>query len=183
VLGPNRAPSITSTAVESVTAGLTYRYDVRATDPDGELLTFALTAGPAGMAIDARGRITWETSRTLVGPHSVVVTVTDPRGLSAVQAFDVTVQPDVETPRVQLVLTRSTTSIGAPVTAIVTASDNGGVPSLTLTVDGVPVALDAGGRAIIVRDTVGSFDVVATARDAAGNIGTDAATLLVIDRM
>jgi hypothetical protein len=46
VLQANQAPQITSRPVEEVTAGLPYRYDVHADDPDGDPLTYALAALP-----------------------------------------------------------------------------------------------------------------------------------------
>ena len=39
--------------------GLTYTYDVRATDPDGDPLTYSLPVKPDGMTITADGLVTW----------------------------------------------------------------------------------------------------------------------------
>ena len=47
---PNRPPVIDSAAVLSATAGLVYRYDVRASDPDGNTLSYALSTAGSGYA-------------------------------------------------------------------------------------------------------------------------------------
>jgi YD repeat-containing protein len=109
------------------------------------------------------------------------VTATDGRGLSATQAFDVAVRADTVAPRVRLTLSSASTQVGLAVTVEVTASDNLAVTAIQLTVGGEPVALDGNGRATIARSTVGVFDVVAAARDAAANVGTATTTLLVSD--
>jgi hypothetical protein len=43
----NHSPHIASLPVATVTAGFLYRYDVHATDPDNDPLTFWLVAGPS----------------------------------------------------------------------------------------------------------------------------------------
>jgi len=45
----NHPPVITSTAITSVTAEQTYSYNVEATDPDGDILTYSLIIKPTGM--------------------------------------------------------------------------------------------------------------------------------------
>ncbi|MCB1967469.1 MAG: hypothetical protein KDI64_15935, partial [Candidatus Accumulibacter sp.] len=61
VLPANHPPRITSTALTSATAGVAYRYDVEATDPDaGDVLGWSLVSSPTGMSINpASGLIEW----------------------------------------------------------------------------------------------------------------------------
>ncbi len=67
---------------------ITYQYDVEAFDPDGDDLTYTLTAAPEGMQIVAQtGLISWSPTPDQVGLHSVEVTVSDGRGGVATQAF------------------------------------------------------------------------------------------------
>ena len=47
--------------------------------------------------------------------------------------------------------------------------------------NGVPVAIDASGRAIIAATVASSFTLSASASDAAGNVGTDSQILVVRD--
>ncbi len=56
-----------------------------------------------------------------------------------------------------------------------------GVAGLTLTDDGVAVALDASGQATIPASTTGAFTLIATAADASGKVATATQTLIVRD--
>ena len=61
---PNRAPTIDSPPVTVGIAGAPYRYQVLASDLDGDALTFELLDRPDGMTIDPRtGYIVWATGR------------------------------------------------------------------------------------------------------------------------
>ena len=177
----NHPPVINSSAPLSVTAGLAYRYDVQATDPDGDPMTYTLVAGPAGMSIDAFGRLTWPTSTANIGTQHVSIAVADNHGASTSPSFDVNVVADTQAPLVALSVTPSPANLGSQATFLVTAVDNVKVQSLTLTVGGVPVALDSSGRATMTMTTAGDLAVVATATDPAGNTGTATSTLTVID--
>ena len=87
--GPtNQPPTITSTAITTATVGQAYSYDVEATDPDGDTLTYFLV-GPAGMTIDfLTGLITW--TPTTSGNYNVTVSVLD-GALFDTQSFIITV--------------------------------------------------------------------------------------------
>lgn len=73
----NKAPEITSDPVETAKVGVSYTYDVEATDPDTEdVLTYSLTVEPTGMLIDgASGLITWTPKAE--GSFDVTVEVSD----------------------------------------------------------------------------------------------------------
>jgi hypothetical protein len=61
--------------------GNTYKYQVKATDPDNDVLAFKLEKGPEGMAIDpVSGLITWKVKPEDKGYHDVEVRVTDNNG-------------------------------------------------------------------------------------------------------
>src|SRR5262249_46320030 len=88
----NRAPAFTTSPVVSVGVGRAYAYDVDATDPDGDAVTFALRAGPSGLAVDpATGVCTWTPTAAQVGTHTVIARADDGRGGSAEQRFVVSV--------------------------------------------------------------------------------------------
>src|SRR5262249_45377440 len=110
----NEAPLITSTPPAGVAAGATYRYDVRATDPEGGRLSYALT-GPVGMTIDDVGRLRWATTPADIGTYPVRVTVSDEFGLTTTDDFSVAVTADTEAPRVDVVATVGTVDVGAVV--------------------------------------------------------------------
>jgi RHS repeat-associated protein len=178
----NRHPTITSQPPPGVVAGLVYRYDVRASDPDGDPITYTLDTAPAGMTIDNLGRISWQTTRVNVGTHRVAVSVEDDRGLLVTQTFDMVVLADRKTPLVNLIVRPGNrVAINSVVTFVVTATDNVGVNSIGLTINGNPVALDAAGRVSFIATPVGLYDIVASATDDAGNTGLASTQILVFD--
>ena len=87
----NELPIITSTPITTATVGFVYSYDVNATDPDGDTLTYTLSVAPSGMNIDyATGIVSWSPSSLQLGDNEVVVRVSD--GTSSVtQSFIITV--------------------------------------------------------------------------------------------
>jgi YD repeat-containing protein len=181
VRAANQPPTIQPISSQSITAGLTFGYDVQASDPDGDAITYSVSSAPSGMTIDNLGRISWPTTTSDVGTQHVVVTVTDSFGASASQPFDVTVSPDTQPPVVVLSINPDPIDVGQPTTIIAQATDNVGVVSKSLKVEGVAVPLDSQGRAIGLSLPAGTFTVVATATDAAGNVGSDTKSLVIID--
>ncbi len=89
---PNRSPVITSVPVVQASVGDGYHYDVTVTDADDDLLTFALTTGPAGLSINPQtGEVTWIPAGDQLGISEVHVEVSDGRGGTAAQSFSVVV--------------------------------------------------------------------------------------------
>lgn len=180
----NATPVINSTAPTTTTAGLTYRYDVKAVDPDGDTLSYSLINAPQGMSIDALGRLSWVTSIANVGVTPIELRVTDTDGASVSQLFDLTVAPDLQAPKVNVQLSSGTIEIGKTVTFQVSATDNVKVnpDDVTLTVNGSPITLAGGRNATFQPTQAGLYEVVATVEDAAGNLtATAPITLRVID--
>ena len=102
----NGSPTITSTEVTTVAGGATYTYDVDATDPDGDTLTYSLTDSPSGMTINATtGLIEWV--NTMTGTYMVSVRVEDPQGAFDVQAFQLDVTANAAPEFTQLPLLRA----------------------------------------------------------------------------
>lgn len=70
----------------------TYTYDVEATDPDGDTLTYALDAAPSGMSIDpTTGLINWPVTSRAAGNHNVTIRVQDPHGAFDTQSYTLTI--------------------------------------------------------------------------------------------
>jgi len=87
----NQSPLITSIPVTAVILGETYTCTIEATDPDGDTLTYSLTACPVGMTIDpTTGTITW--TPTALGSYYINVKVSDGK-LSDVRTFAIIVSP------------------------------------------------------------------------------------------
>ena len=86
---PNRDPEITSTPRNNVRIGTSYLYQVNASDPDGNPLSFNLLDAPQSMIIDENGRVVWLPTPEQFGVHSVQLEVTDSQGGRAVQNFEI----------------------------------------------------------------------------------------------
>ena len=75
----NSLPVITERS--SSFGGTTYKYQIAATDPDNDKLTFTLEEGPAGMNVDqSSGIITWDAGPGKTGIYDVKVSVSDNHG-------------------------------------------------------------------------------------------------------
>jgi hypothetical protein len=99
VLIGNTAPQILSSPASSIESGH-YEYTMKATDPDGDPLTFGLDLAPAGMIIDkTSGKIGWVIPSNLIGSQHVRVVVEDDQGGSAFQDFELTLAAPVTAKR------------------------------------------------------------------------------------
>jgi hypothetical protein len=88
----NSSPSIVSSPSPSP-RGDQYEYLVRATDADGDPITYALEVSPPGMTIEAdTGHIRWVITPEAKGTYRVRVVAKDPQGGFAMQDFDLSVK-------------------------------------------------------------------------------------------
>lgn len=86
----NSPPTITSVPPTTIDAGR-YQYAVKATDPEGDPLTYGLDGAPPGMTIDpSTGRIEWRVVAGRREAHRVRVSVHDNREGYAFQEFSLT---------------------------------------------------------------------------------------------
>lgn len=87
------APSFTTVnPLAGATQDVPYSYQLTATDTDaGDTLTYSLLSGPAGMTISTAGLISWTPGATQGGVQNLTAKVADQTGLSATQAFSITV--------------------------------------------------------------------------------------------
>ena len=90
---PNHAPVISSEGAVFAVSGKDYRYDVRASDPDHDVVAFELLAGPAGLSLDpVHGTIRWIPAADQFGPSTVTVHATDVYGGFAEQSYIISVR-------------------------------------------------------------------------------------------
>ena len=74
----NSSPIIESDPVTTTKEGSIYTYDVKATDPNGDTLTYSLTTNPTGMTINSiTGVISWTPTESQIGENEVSVEVSD----------------------------------------------------------------------------------------------------------
>lgn len=87
----NSPPQITSSPPPEINGG-TYSYAVKATDPDGDELSYSLETGPPGMSIDSgSGLLRWTITPDSSGRHQVRIAVSDGHVTEpTVQEFNVT---------------------------------------------------------------------------------------------
>ncbi len=176
VRAANRLPTIRSNPSLKVSQGALYQYDVLATDPDREPLFYSLVTAPAGMTIDALGRIRWQTQlNTPLGGRDVVVRAVDGLGGAVTQSFTFGVVADTLAPRITIIVGGEPVLYpwtSAPATVRVIAADDVGLTGVELRVDGQPVELAADGTARVYFSAPGNGRLEAFATDAAGNRGT-----------
>ncbi|WP_017327146.1 putative Ig domain-containing protein [Synechococcus sp. PCC 7336] len=180
----NQLPQISSVNPPlEATPGILYRYDVRATDPDGGQLIYSLDPDSIalGITIDELGRLRFLPTAEDVGSHEVAIAITDAVGGEIEQRFELTVAADESAPLVNLIATNDRVSLGDPITFLATATDNVGVDLLTLEVNGSPVALQADGTFTLTPTQVGEVRAIASATDAAGNQSQSTFTFDVVD--
>ncbi len=172
----NRAPEFRSNPNQRVSQGGLYRYDVLAIDPDRESLAYELIESPPGMTIDAMGRVRWQTPLdTPLGARDVAIRIRDGLGATATQRYTMLVEKDTQAPRLTIVVTGEPVLYPwtvNPAIVRVIATDNVGLASVELKVDGETLELAPDGTARVYFSAPGNGRLVATARDAAGNVGT-----------
>ncbi|WP_182864853.1 putative Ig domain-containing protein [Rhodopirellula sp. JC639] len=186
----NSAPQINSTPIDSVVRGATYRYTVRASDPEGDPLTYRLNDdAPDGMTIDRFGRIIWQTDGFSEDAADVTVTVADNRGQSASDTWQITLLDDTIPPQVSFTIISGDRTFqgdgqvdqGSSYTVRVLASDNVGVVDVGLIVDGAMVTLDDTGAVVLTGQTAGAVALEAFASDTAGLRGESDGTVTIVD--
>ena len=92
----NKVPIITSTPSTLAEVDGLYTYDVNATDPDGDTLTYSLAVKPDGMTIvSATGVISWTPTTAQIGDNPVTVKVSD-GALDITQNFTIVVSEAAE---------------------------------------------------------------------------------------
>ncbi|WP_337175299.1 putative Ig domain-containing protein [Paludisphaera sp.] len=168
---PNAAPSARVDARTTAQAGRPYVALVRASDPDGDPLSYALIGQPEGMTIDAAGVITWTPAAAQVGGFDVEVKVSDGRpGGEVIRAFrvDVTTQGVNSPPRVTS-LPRLAATVGTTYATTLRGSDPDGDPvsfRLVSAPRGMSLDPDTGAiRWIPAGDQLGPHEVVVEAVD------------------
>lgn len=89
----NRLPRIDSQAPKSIAEGKSYRYTIKASDPDKDVLQHRLLNGPQGMSLDPKtGLLTWNPDYLQAGQHAVRVQVNDGKKGYFVQTFNIEVE-------------------------------------------------------------------------------------------
>ena len=83
----NLAPVITSTPRNQISVGPTYVYQIAATDPNSDPLTYSLINPPTGMSVNNQGLLTWTPNPAQLGQSAIQIQVSDGRGGIVTQQF------------------------------------------------------------------------------------------------
>ena len=125
--------------------------------------------------------LTWTPTGVQAGTYNTLITVSDGQ-LSASQPLQLVAAAAAVPPSVLITVTPSfPATLGQSVALQVTATGVANISSLTLTINGQPIALDSQGRATFVPSAAGHYSVVATAIDVDGQTGTATDDLQVRD--
>ena len=179
----NEAPVFVSTPQDTAATGGNYRYQAIAQDADGDPVTYSLEQAAPGMTISpTTGLITFQPDVANEGQsYDIRVVATDVLGLSVTQDFTLTVAPDTTAPEVVILSSGTEVLQGDDINIQVIATDEVGVDSVEVTVDGVPVALSANNEFTYTATASGILTVVATVTDPAGNSSVASQRIRVID--
>ena len=191
--GNEGVASITVTVVEDVTAPtvkITHNgnsnirpddsvaFTVTASDNDA-VTGKKLTVNGEEIEVDEKGK--WNYTFLEAGSYEVVATAWDAAGNEGSASITVTVTiEDTISPTTSVSRTTGTLYVGQEVEFTIKATDNVGVVEQYLTIDDNRVEVDADGKAVYVFTETGTYTIVATAVDAAGNEGTKSITVKVI---
>jgi hypothetical protein len=94
----NASPRITSTPSTAVNDGQ-YVYQVTATDPDEDAISYELKNAPPGMTIDTMtGKLIWTLTQASTGRHRVVIIAKDKENALIEQSFELEGQTAVSQP-------------------------------------------------------------------------------------
>ncbi len=87
----NLPPEISSTAPRFTAVGEDYNYQISATDPESTTLSYSVRRGPAGLAVNANGLVSWAPMASQTGQFVVTLVVTDAGGASSIESFELDV--------------------------------------------------------------------------------------------
>ncbi len=182
----NDAPAITSTPTAPAVVGFPYQYQARASDPNGDPLTFRLDVAPSGMVIDhLSGLLTWTATADQVGTNQVSIAVTDGRGGIATQSFGLPTVTEAVNDAPQITSSPPAPAVvGFPYRYQVEASDPNGDP-LTFSLDTAPSGMTMDSQTGLVSYTatagqVGNQPVAITVADGRGGFFTQSFDLPVV---
>jgi YD repeat-containing protein len=191
----NEPPVVSSTPKTDLAQGELFHYQLQVNDPDGSnnlQISLDTASIENGLTVDDVGLVSWDTTAVPVGTYSVTISITDERGGVTVQTFDLMITADTTDPVVKIQTSTSQFQINRDFSAHVSATDNVGVVSRTLTITGyrvnseptilnTSVTLNSQDIGHLKFDVVGYYELTATATDSAGNVSTFVTEIFVGD--
>ncbi|WP_437179724.1 beta strand repeat-containing protein [Pelotalea chapellei] len=170
-------PPITGTCVSIIAVKGTpiTAVTMSASGGDGGPYTFSASGLPAGLTMDATGKISG--TPTVGGTFSYTVTITDKAGNIGTSNCSVTVTyPPITGTCVSITAVK-----GTPITAVTMSASGGDGGSYTFSANGLPdgLVMSTGGTISGTPTVGGTFNYTVTITDKAGNIGTSNCSVTV----
>jgi len=125
----NRPPLFEETLPQTGIVGAEISFQLVASDPDGDVLDYAIENPPAGASVDAaNGVFRWVPAARDVGVLTLEFSVSDGKGGRATQAVTVTVEPNDTTPPSGSIAIQGGPEVvsSRDITLVLAASDDGG---------------------------------------------------------
>jgi RHS repeat-associated protein len=162
----DQPPRFVSAPVIRASAGDAYRYAIQTTDPQGYPVTLRLVSpspAPTGMTL-ANGVLAW--TAPVAGTYSIIIEANNGK-LTATQSYSLTVTAGASL-TVQVDIAPQFVAVGQ-VSVLSTNAIGGRAPrTVTATVDGAAITLDANGKANVPTTVAGGHKVVVTVTDSLG---------------
>jgi RHS repeat-associated protein len=185
VIDVNRAPSIVTATIPNGRVDQTYRAQVVAQDPDGDILDYSITDTTAPVTIDnTTGQLSWDKpSISDIGAYSLTVQVVDNRGGSDTRQYTLSV-PDTIPPAIVLNAPKQGNP-GETFSAEASASDNDAVVAVEVYGDRTDFSPPYQStitqkKEITLPSELGTVAVHAFAWDPRGNKGEAIASIEVV---
>jgi RHS repeat-associated protein len=175
----NLPPVINSVPITLATVGVAYSYDVNATDPENDALTYSLILPPNSMTIDpVSGMIRWTPGN--VGSVAVTVQVSDDQGGSTSQSFSINVAA-ANLPPVITSTPEIDAETGIAYSYSVAAIDPDDDP-ITFKLNQSPTGMTISPSGVVdwLPDTPGTYSVSISVTDSRGNDATQSFSILVV---
>jgi hypothetical protein len=177
------APAITTQpASQTVTAGQTATFSVAATGTAP--LSYQWEKNGTNINGANSANYTTPTTTSADNGATFVVVVSNSAGTSTSNGATLTVTPDTTPPTVSITSPTSGATVSGTITVTAAASDNAGIASVQLQVDGAIVAADSTAPYNFSLDTTtlanGAHNLTAIAKDTSGHQGTSAAVSVTV---
>nr|WP_242054671.1 putative Ig domain-containing protein [Nostoc sp. FACHB-190] len=173
---------------EPIAVGQTYSYQPRTQDPDGDTITYSLTAAPSNAHINPQtGLLTWIPTDSQIGQQLFAITINDGRGGKTTQSFEIQVLDAQNAPLNQNPVIssnpRTEIALGQSYFYAVQVADPNGDP-LSMSLENAPagMTIDSSGRIFWQPQAsqLGSQHVKLNVSDGRGGIATQSFDINVV---